>query len=183
MAGLGQKFNPTEHDTEQRTEYENLPDGIYRLEVTSSDVKTGDGKTLLKVTYDVLEPEDYKGRKIFGNFNLENPSVMAQEIGQKQFASLCRSLGIKDPVEESEDLHLISFTAKVGLGKPSKDGQYPARNEIKSFYFPDAGDLPAPTITGPVRSAPANDNRRAANTNTSTTAAGGEVKKRPWGNK
>jgi len=185
MAVLGQTFNPTEHDTEQRTEFENLPDGIYRLEVTSSDVKTGDGKTGLKLTYDVLEPEDYKDRKIFAYINLENPSVVATEIGQKEFASLCRALNISDPITDTEELHLISFTAKVGLGKATNG--YAAKNEIKTFYYPtdkegNATPPPAPAITGPVR-APANDNRRAANTNTSTTQAGGEKKQRPWGSK
>ena len=180
MAVLGQTFNPTEHNTDQRAEFENLPDGIYRLEVTSSDVNTGDGKTGLKVTYDVIEPDDYKGRKIFGYINLENPSVKATEIGQKEFASLCRALGISDPVNDSEDLHLIGFTAKVGMGKASNG--YPAKNEIKTYYFPDSGNLPAPAITGPVRT-PANDNRRAANTNTSPAGAAATENKRPWGAK
>lgn len=179
MAGLGQTFNPTEHDTTQR-EFENLPDGIYRLEVTSSDVNAGDGKTGLKLTYDVIEPEEYKGRKIFDYINLEHPNVQATEIGQRAFAALCRGMEITDPVNDSEELHFRAFTAKVGLGKPSKDGQYPARNELKRIFFPDEGELPVPQITGPVR--PANDNRRAANDNRTTAKpAAAEGKKRPWG--
>jgi hypothetical protein len=181
MAVLGQRFNPTEHSTEQRGEYENLPDGIYILEVTSSDVKSETNKTVLKVTYDVVEPEQYNGRKIFGNFNLMNPSTQAQEIGLSQFASLCRALEITKEVEDSEDLHFKAFTAKVGLGKPSKDGQYPARNEVKRWYFPDEGNLPAPEITGPARPAtPANDNRAAANDNRPAASTGA---KRTWGKK
>lgn len=180
MAGLGQKFDPTAHGTEQR-DYENLPDGIYVLEVTSSDVKSETGKTVLKVTYDVIEPEQYKSRKIFGNFNLMNPSAQAQEIGLSQFAALCRALEITEEVEDSEDLHFKAFTAKVGMGKPSKDGQYPAKNEVKRFYFPDEGELPKPEITGPVTKAPANDNRRAVNDNKPAAATG--TTKRVWGKK
>lgn len=181
MAGLGQKFNPTEHSTEQR-DFDNLPDGIYVLEVTSSDVKSETGKTVLKVTYDVIEPEQYKGRKIFGNFNLMNPNAQAQEIGLSQFASLCRALEINEEVEDSEDLHFKAFTAKVGMGKASKDGQYPAKNEVKRWFFPDEGNLPTPEITGPVTkaAAPANDNRRAANDNAGSQAA---PKTRTWGKK
>ena len=176
MAGLGQRFNPTEHSTEQR-DYENLPDGIYILEVTSSDVKSEPNKTVLKVTYDVIEPEQYKGRKIFGNFNLMNPNAQAQEIGLSQFAGLCRALEITEEVEDSEDLHFKAFTAKVGMGKPSKDGQYAARNEVKRFYFPDEGNLPTPEITGPVTKAPANDNRKPA----SNDNGGAAPAKRVWG--
>lgn len=59
-------------------------------------------------------------------------------------------------VEDSEELHFKAFTAKIGLGKPSKDGQYPARAEIKRYYFPDQGDVPEPAIDA---EQPANDNR------------------------
>ena len=184
MAKLG-GFNPQAHDTESQRDYDNLPDGIYRLEVSSSELKEDKaaGKALLKLTYDVVEPEKYKGRKIFGNINLENPSPQAQEIGQKELASLCRACSIDHEIDDSEELHFVAFTAKVGMGKPSKDGQYPAKNEIKRFYFPDQGDLPTPEITGPV---PANDNRRpAANDNKPAAqqqaAASGDKPKRPWG--
>lgn len=178
MAQLATKFDATAHDTEQK-DYEELPNGIYELEVEASDVvptKAGDG-TILKTTMVVLRPEDYAKRKLFNNYNLENKNAQAQEIGQRQFASLCRAIGVQE-VSDSEDLHFKAFTAKIGLGKPSKDGQYPARAEIKTYYFPDQGNVPEPAIdaTQPARAA-ANDNRQpAANDNARPAAA----KKTPW---
>src|SRR5690242_13521853 len=121
MAGLGKAFIPTEHDTEQRGDFPNLPNGDYRLEISASKVKSEPGKTGLSCTIDVLEPEAFKGRKLFSNYNLEHPKAQAQEIGQKQFAQLCRALGISDPVEDSEDLHFIAFTATIGMGKDSTE--------------------------------------------------------------
>lgn len=177
MARLGTTFDASAHDTEQR-DYEELPNGIYELEIEASDVApTKDGRgTILKTTMVVLRPEDYEKRKLFTNYNLENPNAQAQEIGQRQFASLCRAIGVQE-VEDSEELHFKAFTAKIGLGKPSKDGQYPARAEIKRYYFPDQGDVPEPAIDAEqpkatAKHAPANDNRPAP-------AAG----KRPWGQK
>lgn len=183
MAQLGQRFDATAHDTTQ-SDYSELPNGIYELEVESSDVvPTKDGKgTILKTTMVVLRPEDYAKRKIFNNYNLENPSAQAQEIGQKQFASLCRAIGVRD-VEDSEDLHFKAFTVKIGLGKPSKDGQYPARAEIKRYYFSDEGQLPEPAIDAeqPAPAKPANDNRQPpANSNNRPAAATGTTGKRPW---
>lgn len=187
MANLGSKFDATSHDTEQRGDYEELPNGIYKLEIEASDVvptKAGDG-TILKTTSVVVEPEEYKGRKLFTNYNLENKSAVAQEIGQRAFASLCRAVGVAE-VEDSEALHFITYTATVKLGKPSKDGQYPARAEIKRYWFEDEGNVPEPAIddvqpTAPPandnRAAPANDNRTAAAPK--AAVAGG--KKRPWG--
>lgn len=191
MASLGKSFNPTEHDTEQRGEYENIPDGDYKLEVSDADVKiSGDGsqrKVGLKVTYDVLEPEDYKGRKVFDYFNLEHPSAEAQRIGQSQFASLCRAMSISDPVDDTDQIKFIAFSAKVGLGKPSKEKDangnpaYPARNEIKRFYFPDEGDVPAPKANP--RPAAANDNRPAGDARSTSNGGSAATKQHPWSKK
>lgn len=181
MASLGKKFDATAHDTEQR-DYEELPNGIYKMEIEASEVKetsSGSG-TILKTTNVVIEPEDYAGRKLFNNYNLENKNVQAQEIGQKQFAALCRAIGVSE-VEDSEELHFHAFTVKVGLGKASKDGQYPARAEIKRYYFPDEGNVPEPAIDdNQPKAAPANDNHQAAGNDNKPAAASGQ-KKRPWG--
>lgn len=179
MARLGTAFDATQHDTTQ-SDYSELPNGIYRLEIEASDVvptKNGKG-TILKTTFSVIEPADYKDRKLFGNYNLENESAQAQEIGQKQFAMLCRAIG-ESSVEDSEDLHFRGFVVKIGLGKPSKDGQYPARAEIKTYFYPDdEKPVPEPAIDAvqpAATPAPANDNRPAAK-----PAAAAPAKKNPW---
>ena len=186
MASLGSTFNATEHDTEQRADYEELPNGVYSLEIEASDVvptKAGNG-TILKTTNVVIAPEAYKGRRLFTTYNLENANAQAQEIGQRAFASLCRAIGV-DSVSDSEELHFRSFTAKIGLGKPSKDGQYPARAEIRTYFYPDTGPVPEPAIDAnqPARApAPANDNRQQAQPASrppAAAASGGGS--RPWG--
>lgn len=180
MARLATAFDATQHDTEQR-DYEELPNGIYELEIESSDVgatKDGTG-TILKTTNVVIRPEQFAKRKLFNNFNLENKNSTAQEIGQRQFASLCRAIGVQS-VEDSEELHFKAYTVRIGLGKPSKDGQYPARAEIKKYFFPDEGNVPEPAIdaTQPTTSRPAaaNDNRQAAANDNRAADTG----RRPW---
>lgn len=192
MAVLGKKFDATAHDTTQ-SDYAELPNGIYKLEIEVSEVKeTSNGKgTVLKVTNVVVEPEEYKGRKLFNNYNLENESAQAQEIGQKQFAALCRAIGVTE-VEDSEELHFRAYTARVALGRASKDGQYPARAEIKRYYFEDEGNVPEPAIDdvqpaakpATTRPAAANNNQRpAANQNTPAAAVAKPAGARPWGKK
>lgn len=189
MASLGQKFDATQHDTEQRADYDELPNGIYKLEIEASDVvptKAGDG-TILKTTSVVVEPVEFAGRKIFNNYNLENKNAQAQEIGQRQFASLCRAVGVSE-VENSEDLHFRAYTVTVKLGKPSKDGQYPARAEIRRYWYEDEGDLPDPAIDATQPAAPtarpaaANNNQRPAANQNARPAAGAAAggKARPW---
>lgn len=193
MARLGTTFNAQDHDTEQRGEYEELPNGIFKMEIETSEVKAtskGTG-TYLATIVSVLEPEEFKGRKIFNNnYNLENANPVAQEIGQKQFASLCRAIGVSS-VEDSEELHFRAFVAKIGRGKPSvgNDGKnYPGRAEIKRYYFPDEEipDLVIDAVQPVEEPVAANDNRApAANNNAQAqrpaAAAGGTA--RPWGQK
>lgn len=175
MAVLGRKFDATAHDTTQ-TDYAELPNGIYKLEIETSEIKeTSNGKgTVLKVTNVVVEPEEYKGRKLFNNYNLENESAQAQEIGQKQFAALCRAIGVAE-VEDSEELHFRAYTARVALGRASKDGQYPARAEIKRYYFEDEGNVPEPAIDDVQPAA------KPATTRPAAAAAAKPAGARPWG--
>ncbi|RJG46534.1 hypothetical protein [Mesorhizobium sp. DCY119] len=206
MASLGKKYTAGDVSTEQR-DYEDLPTGIYQLEIEASDVvetgpenaRTGVG---LKYTAVVLAPEEVKGRKYFGFVNLENKNSEAQRIGQEEFARLRRSIGVEE-IDESEELHFRTFTVKLGMGKPSKklnaDGtpMYPARVEPKVYYFPDDGpgghgsNIPEPAIDAvQPTAAPANDNRQSANPSTArSTNNGGAAASsagkpnRPWGSK
>lgn len=193
MATLGTRFKATEHDTTQN-DYAPLPDMIADVEIIQSEIKetstkNGNGKMLM-LRQSIIEPEDYRGRLVFGNITLEHDNPQTQEIGQKTFAKLCRSLEL-DEVEDSDELHFKSFRVKIGMGKPSKEKDangnplYPAKNEIKTYYYPDEGSMPDVGVLG---GAPANDNRKAANDNRSAPAqqsatGAPTAKSRPWGNK
>lgn len=181
MARLATSFNAQDYDTTQ-SEFSELPNGTYLMEVEAADVaatSTGTG-TILKATMKVIEPADYADRKLFTNYNIENKNPTAQEIGQKQLASLCRAIGVS-AVEDTDDLLFKSFSVKIGLGRPSKDGQYPARAEIKKYFFPDENKTPAPEIdaTQPTAARPANDNRPAA-ANSNQPAQAKAAGSRPW---
>ncbi|MBB4192756.1 DUF669 domain-containing protein [Rhizobium aethiopicum] len=190
MAKIGVRVEATEENTQQR-DFTNLPNGDYALEISASDIKeknegTRDHAINLSVTIDVLAPEELKGRKFFGNYNLQHPNSQVQEIGQRQFACLLRALGMNEAPEDSDELQFITFHARVGMGKDSKDKnadgtpKYAARNEIKKYYYPDEGNVPEPKVdAAPVA---ANDNRQASR----APAQQQESKpagRRPWGSK
>jgi hypothetical protein len=192
MAKLGMTIRPTDHDTTQRDYAENVPDGVYRMEMDASDTNVGDKGIGLKTTFNILEPEEYKGRKIFGYYNLEHTSADAQRIGRAQFSALCRAIGESDDVEDSEVLHMRSFVATVGLGKDSKeknsDGspKYAAKSEIKRYWFEDEGNVPTPAISDkqPAVPAAANNNQRPANNDSKPAAAASKpAGARPWAKK
>lgn len=193
MARFGVNIAVNEETTEQRPQYENLPAGVYRLEISTSEIKCKNEGTREKAvswstTMDVVEPDDFRGRKLFTNYNLEHPTAQAQEIGQKQFSALRRAMG-KGNVgedEDTEEMHLEPFIATVGMGRDSKekngDGspKYAARAEIKRYWYPDIGDAPPIGITaarGGVTAA--NDNNPAAKIAAEVKPAGAK----PWAKK
>lgn len=199
MAKIGVRVEATEEGTEQRSgDFPNLPNGVYSLEMEAGDViqkneNTPQHSITVKMTAQVVSPEEFAGRKVFVNYNIQNPSAQAQDIGNRQFQCLIRALGLTEvPDDDTDNLLFRSFTASIGMGKDSKtkntDGtpEYPARNEIKRYWFPDQGDAPPIGITGPVPTA-ANDNRqqapaaRQAATGGAASASGGRTM--PWGKK
>lgn len=120
MARLGSTFDATKHDTTQ-SDYSELPNGDYELEIEASEVaatKDGTG-TILKTTMVVIRPEEYAKRKLFNNYNLENKSTQAQEIGQRQFASLCRAIGVSE-VEDSKNCTSKRSRQRLASASPQK---------------------------------------------------------------
>ena len=189
MAKFGVSVATTEEGTAQRPQYENLPNGNYRIQMEAGEIiqkneGQADHSIMLKSTFEVLEPEEFKGRKLFGNYNLKNKSEIAQKIGNEQFQCLLRAVGIDEVTEDSDtdDLLFLSFVATVGLGKDSKeknaDGTpaYPGRPEIKRYWYPDMDDAPELGATGPAT--PANDNRVPAKATAPAPAK--PAGSRPW---
>ena len=188
MASLG-GFKATEQNTDQSSGA--LPIGIYALEMSASEVKktnAGTG-TFLSATFDVVEPEHFSGRKVFINYNLENPNPIAENIGKDELARLVRACGFDHDPDDSEELHFIRFTAKVGLEKEKNDG-YERKNKIMLYYYPDEAEAkPFPEIgvldepPKGKRPAAANDNRKPAANDNRPAAGGAKKAGTPWGKK
>ena len=124
-------------------EFTVMPKGEYRLRATEAeakDTKKGDGQ-YLAVTFEVHSGE-FKGRKIWQNFNINNPSDKAQAIGREQVAGWARAAG-KPNARDSDDLIDRPFNCVLDIEKGT--GGYSDKNFIKSFLTGDAKPAPAPT--------------------------------------
>lgn len=146
MAKLDRSIRAGDHDTEQRGGA--LPNGKYRLEVTSTDIKPnakGTGK-VFKAEIEVIDPKELRGRKIFLNENIEHDNPEVERIGTEGFAKLIKACGIPDDEElsDTEDLHEKPFMASVG-----EDRKEAGKTKIFRYYYPD-DDQPEPGLD-PVR--------------------------------
>ena len=107
---------------------EPIPAGEYQLIVTDAkEVRNrADTGSLVKVTNQV-RGGDWDGRKIFDNFNVENPSQKAVEIGVGQLKQLCLACGIKR-LSRPEELMGCAYLGDVQIEEASNG--FPAKNLI-----------------------------------------------------
>lgn len=142
MAKLPSEFNADEH--EDMNSYELIPDNTeLTVKIVDSDYvenSKGNGH-FLRLEREVVGGK-YDGKKIWSNLNLDNPSKTAVEIANKEFATTCRACGVIN-VEDSEELHGIEHTVKVGIRKGQ--GDYPDQNTIKKIQALEGAAVPPKT--------------------------------------
>jgi hypothetical protein len=71
------------------------------------------------------------GAKVWSNFNTQNPSAKAVEIGMQQLTRLVSAVGLSGFTHESE-LRGKSFMAEVGIEK-SKNPAYEDSNRVYAY--------------------------------------------------
>ena len=126
-------------DSEERS-FEVMPAGIYDLIVTNATLNptnSGDGK-YIKAEFTILSGE-YKKRKVWMNFNIENPSQKAVDFGLKQLKDLALSAG-KNPshVDDLETMMGLEVRAMIKITESEKYGK---KNEINYFVIPNRSEV------------------------------------------
>jgi hypothetical protein len=171
-----------------------LPVGDYLLELTAIEQKRDGASISHAYTYEVVEPEQYKKRRIWDWIDLQSEAGMEWKAkkGEARLANLCDSVGWDSAAEgvldDDEKIMFRSFMAKVGqqAGGVSKAGKaFKPKNVVERFYKPDDADAPSGANIyadqPKLPAAPAaNDNKPAAQAARPAAAAAGGVKKNPW---
>ena len=80
----------------------------------------------------MCEPETFKGRKLWVNFNIKNPNPEAVEIGLGQLKHFMRVAGLQNPEVLADVRDLVGHTTVAGV-KVKQSAQYGESNEVKSF--------------------------------------------------
>lgn len=120
--------------------FDPLPPGWYDASITKADLmptKDGAGQ-YIKVRYNITGPT-HQGRVVFGNLNIKNASLKAEEIGRQQLGDIMRAIGL--PRLNDSD-QLIGGTLQIKLSIRAADGQYAEQNEVKGYKAND-GSAPA----------------------------------------
>jgi hypothetical protein len=144
MANISNLYNP---EAEAQADFSAIPTGEYLAVIVDSDMKPtkkNDGQ-FLELVHEITAGE-FKGRKVWANLNLDNPSVKA----------------VENPTD-SQQLHYKPMVIRVEFipsGTTQNNGYVTTRdgNEIKAWKKAEGAAATA--------SAPAQQNAPAAGTST-----------------
>ena len=150
MAFLTETFDVNELPQGKAGNFEPLPAGWYTSTITQAEVKktkAGNGE-YIKVRFDITGPT-HQGRVVFGNLNIKNANLKAEEIGRQQLGEIMRAIGLAK-VADTDQLIGGQISIKLTI---KDDAQYGASNEIKGFN--SLTGSAAPSIPSAPASAPA----------------------------
>lgn len=175
------RFDFAVEDYEAPMDFEIIPDGTeVRMKATEAeDKETASGGTMIAATF-VIVAGEYKGRKIWTNFNIVNKSEKAQNFGRRMVAGWARAAG-KPNAKDTDQLLEKEFWCKLGVEKGT--GQYKDKNVISSFLMPEGASSEAPK-SEPAPAKPADTPRaeepKPAAKPTPASASPSSGKKNPW---
>ena len=176
MARFG--FNAAEYEPDTGAgSYEPIPAGEYQLMCEEAESKTTSAGTgvYIKAKFRVLGPT-HADRFIFMNFNIQNPSAKAEEIGRRQISGWASACG-KPGAADTDELLNTPFNADVSIEPGS--GQYGPQNRINGYKVANGAApkaAPAPAAAKPTPAAVAST-PAPASTSKPPAPSG---KKAPW---
>jgi hypothetical protein len=86
--------------------FDALPPGKYEAIITESEMKatkSGSGE-YLQLTFEVVNNDEFSGRKLWARLNLVNDNKTAVEIAERELSAICHCVGVLSP-QDSEELH------------------------------------------------------------------------------
>ena len=135
MALLNEEFDIAELP-QGNGDFQPLPAGWYSAHITSAELKntkSGTGQ-YIAVRYDITGPT-HQGRVVFGNLNIKNPNVTAEEIGRQQLGELMRAIGLAR-VQDTDQL--IGGNLQIKLSIRADNGYEPS-NDVKGYKTAGGG--------------------------------------------
>lgn len=131
------KFNFDASKVEPAKPIDVMPAGDYLSEIVEAEVAQNSSKngTVLKITEKIIEPQEFKGRKVYDTINVSHESHEAERIGQAALSALQHSIG-KIQVNDTNELLNIVHCIRLKIEK-DPNGKYSDKNRISAFMSRD----------------------------------------------
>jgi hypothetical protein len=143
MASLDYSFSAADLPVSTNN-FEPLPAGWYTASITGADIKNTKAGTgqYIAVKYTITGPS-FQGRIVFGNLNIKNPNVKAEEIGRQQLGEIMRAINLAKVTDTDQ---LIGGNLGIKLDVKRSE-EYGDSNEVKGFKTIGVGSSVMPTST------------------------------------
>jgi Protein of unknown function (DUF669) len=127
---------PFDIDNEEGTKFDLIPVSTRIAEIIAATVApTASGRgQAIKLKWSLTQDDandEYKGRLVFQQLNIQHDSEKAQKIGREQFKDICFACGLMGLLEDLNDLLFKPCAVRVAIEK-DKTGSYPDKNKIGS---------------------------------------------------
>ena len=141
MASLDYAFSATDLPVSTNN-FEPLPAGWYTASITGAEIKNTKAGTgqYIAVKYTITGPS-FQGRIVFGNLNIKNPNVKAEEIGRQQLGEIMRAINLAKVTDTDQ---LIGGNLGIKLDVKRSE-EYGDSNEVKGFKIIGVGSSVMPT--------------------------------------
>lgn len=128
-------------DTTQREGGGALPDGFYRFEIDeAADKDHFDGRKGYKidVVLEVIEPAEFKGRKMFLDFGVVDPTNEEFEGWAREgLGRLLKAIDFEGQFDDPDQLVGQSGIAKYGLDRKRSDKQNKRFGKVWGYVYPE----------------------------------------------
>ena len=141
MASLDFSFSASDLPV-STSSFEPLPAGWYTASITGAEIKNTKAGTgqYIAVKYTITGPS-FQGRIVFGNLNIKNPNVKAEEIGRQQLGEIMRAINLAKVADTDQ---LIGGNLGIKLDVKRSE-EYGDSNEVKGFKTIGIGSSVMPT--------------------------------------
>lgn len=109
-----------------------IPAGQYHVSVEKADLAdTKTGGKMIKVQFNIVEG-DQEGRKIFNQYNIQNASPQAVQIGLGSLKSMMKAFKHPNPNRLESTAELVGLHGMIRT-KIEEDGQYGPQTRVTSY--------------------------------------------------
>ncbi len=129
--------------------FDPIPAGDYQARCNAAEIKqtkAGNG-AYIRAEFEVTGPE-YAGRRIWTNFNIQNPNPQAESIGRQQLAQYGMAIG-QTSLSNTDQMVGGQCTIKVKI-RPAR-GEFGPDNDIKGFKSLTPSALPGAAAPEPAK--------------------------------
>jgi len=123
-------------DIEESDNNAPFPEGEYVLLVEKCEYNsTRAGGKKIDVQLQVVDPPQFRGRKMWECFNVIHAKPKVENISMDRFLDMSLAMGFPNVIDDTNDAINKTFRASVGIRTNEWEGKVEQKNNVQSFSY------------------------------------------------